>query len=103
MVGCPIEQPGVPAAGSSVIGPEGGRVVSQDQRLTLTIPRGALRAPVEIRVEEVSEQAPGQLGAAFMVSPAGVHFEKPAALTFATVSAAIASGVAPTPFTFMLR
>jgi hypothetical protein len=81
LAGCPGDEAGAPAShGGGVIGPEGGSVSSQDQRLTLTIPKGALRTPTAISVQAVSEQAPAQVGEAFQIAPANVHFDKPALL-----------------------
>jgi hypothetical protein len=82
LAGCPGAEAGAPASRSGgMIGPEGGSISSQDQRLTLTVPKGALRTATTISVQAVSERAPGQVGDAFEISPASVRFDKPASLT----------------------
>lgn len=80
LAACGDEESRKVGADNSLIGPEGGTISSQDSRLTLTIPAGALRSNTAISVESVSDTAPGQVGSAFRILPAGLHFEKPAAL-----------------------
>ena len=76
------------------IGPAGGQVVSADGRLTLTIPAGALTAPVTITVERGD---PATLSAAFdglgianayLLGPDGLEFQLPVAAEYRTDQAA---------------
>ena len=69
------------AAGEG-IGPEGGVVVSDDGRLTLDIPEGALGDPVEITIEEVDDLPEDALGPAYRVEPVGTVFEGPVQVVY---------------------
>ncbi|MCX4241116.1 hypothetical protein [Paraliomyxa miuraensis] len=63
------------------IGSEGGVVVSDDGRMALSIPAGALEQNVEITIEVV----PGPEGAAsdlYVIEPMGLTFDRPVVLTF---------------------
>jgi hypothetical protein len=64
------------------IGPEGGVVESDDGRLTLDIPEGALDEPVEITIEEVDDLPEGALGPAYRVEPVGTVFEGPVQVVY---------------------
>lgn len=58
------------------IGPDGGVVVSEDGRMSLDIPAGALDESVEITIEVV----PGPEGSAsdlYVLEPIGLTFERP--------------------------
>lgn len=68
---------GCDAKGEDVVGPEGGVVVSDDGRLTVEIPEGALAVAIEITVEQVDELPPDALGPAYRVRPVGTVFEAP--------------------------
>jgi hypothetical protein len=68
------------AAGAG-IGREGGVVVSDDGRMTLEIPAGALADDVEITIAVV----PGPAGSAsdlYVMEPIGLVFERPVMVTF---------------------
>jgi hypothetical protein len=60
------------------IGPEGGMVVSLDERVTIDIPEGALDEPIEITIEEVDGLPEGAIGPAYRVLPVGTVFNSPA-------------------------
>jgi hypothetical protein len=64
------------------IGPEGGVVVSDDGRLTLDIPEGALDEPVEITIEEVDDLPENALGPAYRVGPVGTLFNGPVQVVY---------------------
>jgi len=64
------------------IGPEGGVVVSDDGRLTLDIPEGALDEPVEITIEEVDDLPENALGPAYRVAPVGTAFNAPVQVVY---------------------
>ncbi|MCA9651104.1 MAG: hypothetical protein H6712_33830 [Myxococcales bacterium] len=63
------------------IGPEGGVVVSEDGRMSLEVPAGALDETVEITIEVVQ----GPEGAAsdmYVLEPVGLVLARPAAVVF---------------------
>ncbi len=68
---------GCDSVSEDAIGPEGGVVVSEDGRLTIDIPEGALDEPVEITIEEVDELPEGAIGPAYEVLPVGTVFQSP--------------------------
>lgn len=68
---------GCDPVGDDVVGPEGGVVVSEDGRLTIEIPEGALTDAVEITVEMVDDEPGRALGPAYRVEPVGLVFEEP--------------------------
>lgn len=72
---------GCDLAAGDAIGREGGVVVSDDGRLALEIPAGALETRVEITIEAV----PGPDGSAsdlYVMEPMGLVFERPVVVTF---------------------
>lgn len=63
------------------VGPEGGVVVSEDGRMTLDIPAGALEESVDITIEVV----PGPAGSAsdlYVLEPMGLTFDAPVFVEF---------------------
>jgi hypothetical protein len=74
LVGC--EQQG------ETIGSRGGVVTSDDGRVTLEVPAGALADDVELSIELVDDARDGVVGGVYAVEPAGVVFHRPATLTF---------------------
>ena len=66
---------------SATIGPAGGSIQSDDGRLTLRVPVGALAAPVTVSVQATTTDAPLAVGPGYQVLPAGISFTKPALLT----------------------
>ena len=63
------------------IGPEGGVVVSEDGRMALEVPPGALDETVEISIE-IHAAPNGAAGQLYAVEPFGLTFEAPAVLTY---------------------
>src|SRR5216117_2493279 len=63
------------------IGPEGGTLDSPDGRVTLVVPRNAVNAPVEFRVQPISNKAANGLGNAFRLEPKGTVFTTPVDVT----------------------
>lgn len=63
------------------IGPDGGVVVSDDGRMALEVPAGALDRTVEITIEVVAgpEGASSDL---YVIQPLGLTFDLPAAVVF---------------------
>jgi len=89
-----LPQPEATAAGSSIgaaasatIGPAGGTLSTPDGQITLTIPAGALDAPVTIGIEPVTNLAHGGTGTAYRLTPDGQVFSAPVTITFAYVDA----------------
>ncbi|MEM7154491.1 MAG: hypothetical protein AAF799_16710 [Myxococcota bacterium] len=72
---------GCDALESDGIGPEGGIVVSEDGRMALEVPAGALEETVDISIEMV----PGPQGSAadlYVIEPMGLAFSFPAELIY---------------------
>lgn len=69
-----------PAAGPlSAIGVDGGRIVSDDGRLTINVPRGALAEAVLITIGRTEER--GKV--CYELGPRGTAFRVPVTVTFA--------------------
>ncbi len=73
--------------GTTGIGPAGGTVRSSDGVVAIEIPAGALASDTNIEVEPITNTAPGGLGSAYRLLPAGTTFAVPARLTFALTAA----------------
>ncbi|MFO1217187.1 MAG: hypothetical protein U1E89_02270 [Burkholderiaceae bacterium] len=71
---------GLPAF--ATIGAAGGTLTSSDERLTVTIPAGALAADTEVGIQPITPTAPGALGMAYRLTPEGTKFAQPVTLTF---------------------
>jgi len=66
---------------SDLIGAEGGVVVSDDGRMALEIPEGALTEAVDITIE-VMAGPEGSASATYVVEPMGLTFSRPAVLVY---------------------
>jgi len=66
---------------SDLVGAEGGVVVSEDGRMALEIPEGALDEAVDITIE-VMEGPAGSASATYVVEPMGLTFSRPAVLVY---------------------
>ncbi len=66
---------------NEVIGPEGGVVVSEDGRLSLEVPEGALSEPTEVEVVRVPCEEDGQADC-YTVGPGSVHFHLPVQVVY---------------------
>ena len=75
---------------TGVIGPEGGTITSQDGRLTLTFPPGALSEDTKITVKDIE---PGELNTevdgfdsqfTYSLEPDGIEFNAPVTASFLT-------------------
>lgn len=64
------------------IGPAGGELRSEDGRMTVSIPSGALSSTVTVGIEPISNHCPLGLGNGYRLTPEGVTFNKPVRLTF---------------------
>ncbi len=69
-------------ARTAQIGPAGGELRSEDGRLKVSIPAGALSNTVTVGVEPISNNAPLGLDMGYRLTPEGVNFAKPVKLTF---------------------
>ena len=67
---------------TATIGPAGGTVASEDQRIRVVIPAGALTSPQTISVQPVTNTCPSGTGQAFRLTPHGLTFAKPATIAF---------------------
>lgn len=67
---------------STAIGPRGGIVTSEDGRVTLEVPAGALADEVEISIERIEDAPEGSVGPAYAIEPYGLTFSQPAELTY---------------------
>lgn len=66
---------------TKTIGVEGGIVKSNNGKITLNIPAGALTANTTIGIEEMENTAPLSCGNSFKLTPDGLTFSKPVSLT----------------------
>jgi hypothetical protein len=76
-----VGTPNGPAV-SGTIGPDGGSITSDDGRITLTIPPGALDANVQFTIQPITNRAPGGVGEAYRLLPDGQTFAIPAQIAF---------------------
>lgn len=63
------------------VGPRGGTVVSEDGRLTVVIPEGALTAEAAVRITETSDVPPGALGHAYAITPDDLELHVPVTIS----------------------
>ena len=70
------------ASSSLVIGVDGGQVASPDGNLVLVVPPGAVDADVDFTIVEITNTAPGGVGSAYRIGPAGLTLLLPVGLTF---------------------
>jgi len=78
---------------SAVIGPEGGVVLSEDGRLSLEVPEGALDEPTEVSIEAVECEAEG-LADCYSVGPGVVQFSVPVTVVYEAAELTSMDGVA---------
>ena len=64
------------------VGPRGGIVASEDGRVTLEIPAGALLDTVPISIEQIDDGPEDASGPTYTVEPYGVTFLRPAHLSY---------------------
>ena len=67
---------------STEIGPAGGRIKSDDGRIELIFPAGALTQATTITIQPTPNPAPNGTGKAYQFGPSGTHFKKPVQLIF---------------------
>lgn len=66
---------------TTLIGPAGGEVVSPDGAAHLSIPAGALKAPIAFSIAPIPSPLSGAIGTVYEVQPTGTVFDVPAFLT----------------------
>jgi hypothetical protein len=64
------------------IGPAGGSIESEDKRIRIDIPAGALASSQTISVQPITNHCPSGQAEAFRLTPHGLQFAKPATITF---------------------
>ena len=64
------------------IGKRGGTVMSDDGRVTLDIPAGALDHEVAVRIEVVDDAPRGTVGTVYAIEPLGLQLAVPATMTY---------------------
>lgn len=69
-------------AGGETVGPRGGVITSDDGRLSLEVPEGALEGEVEITIEVLDDAPNGVIGTVYAIEPAGLAFAVPATLVY---------------------
>ncbi len=77
----------------AVIGPEGGIVLSEDGRLSLEVPEGALDEPTEVSIVAVPCEAEG-LADCYAVGPSVVQFSLPVTVVYEAAELSTMDGVA---------
>ncbi|GAA4470935.1 hypothetical protein GCM10023189_60570 [Nibrella saemangeumensis] len=68
-------------ATTTTIGPQGGKLTSADERLTITVPAGAVETAQTFSIQPISSTGPQSLGAGFRLAPHGTTFKKPVTIT----------------------
>jgi hypothetical protein len=79
---------------SKVIDASGGSIASPDGRLLVTVPAGAVAAATTFTIQPITNQAPGGLGNAYRLGPAGETFTTPVSISMNYSSADLAGTVA---------
>ncbi len=75
---------GTPDGGliSKEIGPDGGQIVSEDGRVELIFPVGALDENTIISIQPTTNLAPNGVGKSYWFEPSGIQFQKPVQISF---------------------
>lgn len=74
--------PGCDGEEGTVVGPRGGVVTSEDGRVTLDVPEGALADEVAIQIVEAEDTPEDAIGPAYVIEPFGLTFSRPAELIY---------------------
>ncbi|GAB3946396.1 hypothetical protein GCM10028805_16850 [Spirosoma harenae] len=80
---CPIGEPIGASDLTEMIGPAGGTVSSEDGKIRIDIPAGALTSEEAISIQPLTNTNPTGKGAAFRLEPHGTTFARPVKITFA--------------------
>jgi hypothetical protein len=78
LVVTPIAPVPVAIPSSASIGPSGGSIQSDDGRLTLKVPAGALASATTLSISPAANTAPNAIGSAYSLTPASIGFARPA-------------------------
>ncbi|MGA0560062.1 hypothetical protein ACO2Q8_25600 [Larkinella sp. VNQ87] len=93
----PIGSP-LGTATTQTIGPAGGQLSSADNRLTITVPAGAVETAQSFSIQPISSTGPQSLGNGFRLAPHGTSFKKPVTIRVqydpATLSGTVAEALA---------
>src|SRR6266849_5775239 len=76
-IGTPVGDPV-----TATVGVDGGKLISDDGTMELTIPSGALAGDKAVSIQRVSNEIPGGIGFAYDLLPNGTVFKKPAKILF---------------------
>ncbi|MBO0935855.1 hypothetical protein J2I47_04780 [Fibrella sp. HMF5335] len=68
-------------AATTTIGPAGGKLTSADERLTITVPAGAVETSQSFSVQPITSTGPQALGNGFRLAPHGTTFKKPVTIS----------------------
>lgn len=77
----------------ALIGSEGGSISSEDQRLKIEIPAGALSSSQNITIQPIENTNPSGLGKAYRITPHDITFDKPVKVIFSYDNEEISSGM----------
>jgi len=89
-VGTPLATP----PSSQVIDAMGGSIASADGRMTVTVPAGAVAGATTFTIQPITNQAPGGVGNAYRLGPAGETFSTPVSISLHYSSTDLAGTVA---------
>jgi hypothetical protein len=67
---------------SRQIGPQGGNIASDDGRVELIFPAGALTSNTVISIQPTTNLAPNGVGKSYWFEPSGIQFKKPVQIIF---------------------
>ena len=67
---------------SKEIGADGGQIVSEDGRVELIFPAGALAKNTIISIQPRTNPAPNGVGKSYWFEPSGIQFQKPVQINF---------------------
>ena len=74
------------------IGPGGGTVATADGGISLVFPAGALASGTDVTIRPVANTAPGGVGLAYTIEPAGLAIAQPVQLTLGVSAALLGDG-----------
>ncbi len=77
---CAIGKP-LGTANTTTIGPSGGKLTSADERLTITVPAGAVETGQSFSIQPIGSTGPQSLGSGFRLTPHGTTFKKPVTIS----------------------
>ncbi|OQP64049.1 hypothetical protein A3860_21800 [Niastella vici] len=78
------------------IGAAGGSITSADQKITISVPAGAVSGNTTIGIEPITNTNIAGIGTAYRLTPHGQHFDKPVSITFSWAAHADTIGLLQT-------